>query len=188
MKSKNFIVLVLIISVFFMLMPIDNTKSAELKRITYKLEEYIIDTLSNSATNKLPVDTIFVDWLANPEFLLGDSLVITWKPDSVAGLYGNNTADSLNDQVNSIGIRVQGVIRYYTRYIYSPKTAFIDTIANEYAVTVEDSALAFGQARRFIIPIDHRQMYVYVEHTYADTSLVNAQAKTGYKLYFDLKK
>ena len=158
----------------------------DIKHLTYPISLFDSTALVNTATNKNPVDTIFADFTNYPEFLDGGSMLIYIQFDSIAGLYGGQSADSLGR--NAVRVRYQPVVRYPTQERIWETQAINSTIYGVSATDITDSVTVFGSLLKYIVPLQYHQYYIYIDHAYDDTSAINPQASTSYKGMVILRK
>lgn len=176
--------LMLIFTVFSLII-FSSSGFGSIKQLDYPVT-YFSGTLTNTATDKNPVDTLLVDFTGFPEFLDGGSMIIYFQMDTVAGLYGGNPGDSLGR--SAVRLRYHPLIRY-PRQIRGYEDAIVsDTIYGVSATYITDSVTVTGSLLKFIVPLQYQQYYIYIDHAYDDTSNVNPQARSVYEGIIGLRK
>ncbi len=182
MKKKGLIISLLLLFIF----SIQVNSNDKFKRITFPdLEPNFNGTLTNSAENKYPADTIFVDFTST--YLLADSFIVSLRFDSVAGKYGWRKGDSLG--ITKLQITYQPRITYPTSNLFGQGNyATKDTIISLSRTSFVDSALSRGSFRNYVAPIKFGQYFIIIRHNTPDTASANPQATTNYKGRIGVKK
>jgi len=167
---------------------------SDIKRLEYPFTYFggAEELLVNTATDKNPADTLLVDFTNYSDFLDAGSMIIYFQMDTLAGLYGGQSADSLGR--NAVRIRYQPIVEYPRQQQLWDRIFINSTIGEtgtDYAlelVTITDSVTVTGDLVEFIVPIRYQQYYVIIDHAYDDTSNINPQAKTEYEGLIRIRK
>jgi len=172
-----------ILTVIFLSIPVIVLAQNKYKTLP---NSYFSGTLTNTATDKYPIDTVLIDFTAYSNYLNADTCLIYFEVDTVAGKYGGNASDSLGR--NAVRLRYQPAIRIPPLLESYKSALWNDTLLNVPAVSLTDSVPNINSINIYKFQIEYPMYRLYIDHFYGDTSKVNPQARSSYKGFVGLRK